>query len=51
MQFGLPDSGDDGEQNGLVSVEISKIFAMQNVDSVGTESFDRIQTLASHNLS
>ena len=41
MKFGFPDGVEDGEHGGVVFVEISKIFANQDVFCFGTEPFSR----------
>ena len=39
-KFGSPDGGGDGDHNGAHFVEISEIFAMQDVFVFGAEVFD-----------
>ncbi len=42
MEFGSLDGGENGEHSGVGRVEISKIFAMQDVFFFGMASFDNV---------
>ena len=43
LKFGLFDSGDNGEHNGVSLVEISKIFVTQHNFFFGTDRFDGVK--------
>ena len=42
MTFGVLDSGEGGEYSGVGFVEMSEIFAMQDVFAFETESFPKL---------
>ena len=42
VELGLFDGGENGKYNGLGTVKISKLIAMQNTLFLGTEPFIRV---------